>query len=124
MNSCKSKDHINNNSCFSCCEVKQSVQDKLCCEFNATAVNNATIFSSDANQCANLVTSGTIKNCDSINSLEVRFFSAGNLVRFIIIPPGGCFSFTLTRLNVIIANSGTAGAIVPGEICITTRINI
>lgn len=121
----KSKDHNNNNCCFSCCEAKQQVQEKVCCDFNATN-DNRTIFTSDVNQCENLVVSGTIKNCSSTNNLFVRFFSGNGtiLLRIFLIPPGGCFLFTFARMDLIIANSQGAGAIVPGELCITTRYNI
>lgn len=139
--SCKGKKH-GGDCCFSCCFEKESVQDKLCCDFTVTAAAVTsgtqpfnTLFATDVTvSCENLVASGTIKNCGP-GTLTVQFVRGasietglgGTIVRTLVIPPGGCALFTVARFDTIRA-FGAAGTSssnpTSGELCLTPRYRI
>lgn len=121
-----------NPCCFSCCEEKEFITDKLCCDFTVTGTTQETantIFTGDPSISCNLVASGSIKNCgtDILGVEFVRGVSAttglgGTVVRTIIIPAGGCATFTVSRFDVIRVASTTVPS--TGELCIVQRFPV
>lgn len=116
--------------CFSCCEEKELVQDKLCCDFTVpeTAMDGGSatvIYATDAAvSCENLVAPGTIKNCGP-NILRVQFLRGTTLVRQVDVPEGGCFTFVVARFDTIRAFlPQTPFRATSGQICLTPRYTI
>ncbi|NLP50786.1 S-Ena type endospore appendage [Bacillus sp. RO1] len=129
MSSCSCKSGHKDSCCFSCCHEKCLVQDKLCCEFTV-AGSPAVVYSTNANNCEFLLASGTIRNCGN-SPLTIEFVrgadtqgAGGVLVRQLIIPAGGCITFTLGRFDTIRATGGTTTLPISGEICITPRYKV
>lgn len=130
--SCKCKDK--ENCCFNCCKEKELVQDKLCCDFEVTgplAAAPAQIYSVDPSAaCGGFVASGMIKNCGSLpftvifqNAVPVGG-GAGTPVRTIIVPAGGCTTFTARNFEAIGVFGALATDNLVGEICITPRYRV
>ncbi|MEH7301281.1 S-Ena type endospore appendage [Neobacillus drentensis] len=130
----KNHDHHENINpcCFSCCEEKEFITDKLCCDFTVTLTgpdgNANTIFTGDPLIGCNLVASGSIKNCGS-DILGVEFVrgvaangTGGTVVRTLIILAGGCATFTVSRFDVIRVASPTVPS--TGELCIVQRFPV
>ncbi|WP_413304353.1 S-Ena type endospore appendage [Bacillus sp. 1P10SD] len=129
----KNHDHHENINpcCFSCCEEKEFITDKLCCEFTVTGTTRETantIFTADPSTSCNLVASGSIKNCgtDILGVVFLRGVAAngtgGTDVRTLVIPAGGCATFTVSRFDAIIVAS--PGAPSTGELCIVQRFPV
>ncbi|WP_106406379.1 DUF3992 domain-containing protein [Bacillus marinisedimentorum] len=121
------------NCCFNCCNEKDLVQDKICCDFSVAVGGTPTVvYGTNADQCDTLVASGTIKNCSQAN-MTVAFVRGANVdgtggtaIRTAVIPPGGCFVFTIGRFDVIRATTANTEAAGPaqGELCLTPRYKL
>ena len=109
---------------FSCCNKKEFVQDKLCCNFTLTGTAATTVYQTNVSVCS-LVASGFIKFCGPANStVTVRFLRGGTPVTTpIVISEGSCVNFTVSRFDTITVTgtSATATAPIEGEICLTPR---
>ncbi|WP_413304350.1 S-Ena type endospore appendage [Bacillus sp. 1P10SD] len=118
-----------NPCCFTCCPEKKFITDKLCCDF-VSAAGTTTIFTGDLSVGCDIVASGSIKNCGTA-TLTVTFLrgvssggTGGTPVRTVMIPAGGCVTFTVSRFDAITVSGGTADVPVPGEICIIQRFRV
>ncbi|MEK5483778.1 MULTISPECIES: S-Ena type endospore appendage [unclassified Viridibacillus] len=133
---CMGKDKHKDDCCFSCCDEKEFIVDKLCCDFNVTGYSGAetftTLYTSDLTTACNLIASGFIKNCGN-TSIIVQFVrgvnsggSGGTVIRTLVIPVEGCATFVVSHFDVIRAQteSGTQQEHSPGELCITQRFPI
>ncbi|MED0679036.1 hypothetical protein P4S83_17165 [Aneurinibacillus thermoaerophilus] len=127
-------DGHNHGSGFSCCHQKEFVQDKLCCDFRLTTPGPTTIYTADptAVGCAGLFASGTIKNCGTID-ITVTFLRGvgsdgigGTVIRTVVVPAGGCATFTVSGFDAITVTAPGATPAVPavGELCILPRYRI
>ncbi|OIJ09407.1 hypothetical protein BKP35_16250 [Anaerobacillus arseniciselenatis] len=118
---------------MTCCNEKELVQDKLCCDFRLTDDTATTIFTADPfAMCAGFFASGMIKNCGSVDFVAtfVRGVTAagtgGVTVRTLTIPAGGCATFTVSNFDAINITAVTATVDTPavGEFCITPRYRV
>ncbi|WP_226658518.1 DUF3992 domain-containing protein [Pseudalkalibacillus hwajinpoensis] len=109
---------------FSCCNKKEFVQDKLCCNFTLTNDTPATVYQTNVSVCS-LVASGFIKFCGPADSFITVQFSRGgqdNVVSSFNVNEGSCVNFTVSRFDTIIVIGPTDPAsALEGEICITPR---
>lgn len=120
--------------CFSCCEPKNFVQDKICSNFTAPGadeVGATVIYATNSNQV--IFASGFVKNEGTL-PLTVQFVrgadpvtgTGGTIVRQIVVPVGGTTTFTVSKFDTIRVFAAGATAALPGagEICITPRYEI
>lgn len=121
--------------CFSCCDKKELVTEKLCCDFNISGNNEGTattLFTADPTTACDFIATGSIENCGS-TFITVQFVrgvsptgTGGSVVRTLIIPADGCATFTVRGFDLIRAftNSGTILPESRGEICIIQRFRV
>ena len=131
---CQSSNENMGAGSFSCCEPKNFVQDKICDNFTvsgADEVGAETLFATNANGV--IFASGFVKNT-GILPLTVQFVrgadpitgAGGTIVRQIVVPIGGAFTFTMSQFDTIrtFAVGATAALPAAGEFCITPRYRI
>ena len=112
---------------FSCCNKKEFVQDKLCCNFTLTDDTETTVYQTNVSVCS-LVASGFIKFCGPADSsVEVNFYRGGaedgTVVSTFTVNEGSCVNFTVSRFDTITVTGSeeTPTSPLEGEICLTPR---
>lgn len=108
---------------FSCCNKKEFVQDKLCCNFTLTGTAATTVYQTNVSVCS-LVASGFVKFCGTAGStVLVEFLRGGTVVSSFTVNEGSCVNFTVSRFDTIRVTGTSDPALGPieGEICLTPR---
>ena len=121
---------------FSCCEKKEFVQDKLCCEWEFPAGTTPgagtvqTIYQKNGNIC-NIVASGTIKFCGPAGSTVAVDFRRGGdtplggvVVEQFVLNENSCVTFTVSKFDRIVIGVLNTAPVSPieGELSYTTNI--
>ncbi|WP_240421684.1 DUF3992 domain-containing protein [Paenibacillus periandrae] len=127
MGGCNCNKGSKDECCFTCCEDKQLVQDKVCSNFLIAVATPRTIYTSVGVDARNFFASGTITYADGADPISVQFFLGTTASGpAILVDPGSSLSFTKTNFNSIQITAAGATADTPatGEICVTPRYRV
>lgn len=108
------------NTSLSCCSDKIAVQDKVCTNWQLTAIGTQIIYSDNIS--SNINGTGYIKFDTGTGTVTANFSRSGVTIQTIVIPAGSSVSFSVARFDTISLTSTAVDAL--GEFCITVRYNL